>query len=222
MKGLLGLKLGMSQIFSEDGMVTPVTIIQAGPCFVTQIKDVDSDGYSSVQLGFGEAKESRLSNGQKGHLGLLSKDKKHPQRKANIGIPALRYLREFRTSKTSEYDMGQQLTVEQFETGERVDVSGVTKGKGFAGVVKRYGFAGGMKTHGQSDRWRAPGSVGATSGTAHVFKGKKMPGRMGGERYTSQNLEVMSVDAERNLIAVKGAVPGHKGSVVVIRDAAKS
>ncbi len=221
MKGLLGLKLGMSQIFSEDGTVTPVTIIQAGPCFVTQIKDNSSDGYSSVQLGFGEAKESRLTKGQKGHLGLLPTDEKHPQRKANHGIPALRYLREFRTSKTSEYEMGQQLTVEQFEAGDHIDVSGVTKGKGFAGVVKRYGFAGGMKTHGQSDRWRAPGSVGATSGTAHVFKGKKMPGRMGGKRYTSQNLEIVRVDADRNLIAVKGAVPGHKGSFVVIRDAAK-
>ena len=222
MRGLLGLKLGMSQIFSEDGVVTPVTIIQAGPCYVTQIKDNNSEGYTSVQMGFGDVKEGRLSNGQKGHLGLLSSDKRHPQRKANNDIPALRHLREFRTSKIDEYEIGQQLTVEQFEAGNRVDVSGVTKGKGFAGVVKRYGFAGGMKTHGQSDRWRAPGSIGATSGTAHVFKGKKMPGHMGSKRYTSQNLEVMSVDVERNLIAIKGAVPGHKGSVVVIRDAAKS
>jgi large subunit ribosomal protein L3 len=222
MKGLLGLKLGMSQIFSEDGVVTPVTIIQAGPCYVTQIKDVDSDGYTSVQLGFGDVKERRLSNGQKGHLGLLPVDEEHPQRKANNNIPALRHLREFRTTKISEYKVGQLLTVEQFEVGGRVDVSGVTKGKGFAGVVKRYGFGGGMKTHGQSDRWRAPGSVGATSGTAHVFKGKKMPGRMGGKRYTSQNLEIMRVDVERNLIALKGAVPGHKGSFVVIRDVAKS
>lgn len=221
MKGLLGIKLGMSQVFDESGVVTPVTIIQAGPCFVTQVKTEETDGYTAVQLGFEEVKEKSLTKAEKGHLGLLKSDKKHSRRKKNNGIPAVRHLKEFRSKDVSEYTIGQVLTVEQFEIGGKVDVSGKTKGKGFAGVVKRYGFAGGIKTHGQSDRWRAPGSIGATSGTGHVFKGKKMPGHMGNESFTAQNLEVLRVDNERNLIAVKGAVPGHKGGLVVIRDAAK-
>jgi len=221
MKGLLGIKLGMSQVFDESGTVTPVTIIQAGPCFVTQIKTEETDGYTAVQLGFEEIKEKRLSKGQKGHLGLLKTDKKHSQRKPDHGIPPLRYLREFRTKDASDYKVGQTLTVEQFEIGEYVDVSGRTKGRGFTGVVKRWGFAGGIKTHGQSDRWRAPGSIGATSGTGHVFKGKKMAGRTGNRRHTAQSLEVMRIDAEKNLIAVKGAVPGVKGGFVILRKAAK-
>jgi len=222
-KGLLGIKLGMSQIFDEQGIITPVTIIQAGPCYVTQVKTSASrDGYNAVQIGFGEAKEKRLSGGQKGHLSLLKTDKEHPQRKKSSNIPPLRWLREFRTAKASEYKVGQILTVEQFEAGDQIDVIGKTKGKGFAGVVKRYGFGGGMKTHGQSDRWRAPGSIGGTSGTAHVFKGKKMPGQMGNKRLTAQNLQVVRIDAERNLIAVKGSVPGHKGSFVIVQGAAKS
>jgi large subunit ribosomal protein L3 len=220
-KGLLGIKLGMSQVFDETGVVTPVTIIQAGPCFVTQVKTEKTDGYTAVQLGFEEVKEKSLTKAEKGHLGLLKSDKKHSRRKKNNGIPAVRHLKEFRSKDVSEYTIGQVLTVEQFEIGGKVDVSGKSKGKGFAGVVKRYSFAGGIKTHGQSDRWRAPGSIGATSGTGHVFKGKKMPGHMGNESFTAQNLEVLRVDNERNLIAVKGAVPGHKGGLVVIRDAAK-
>jgi len=221
-KGLLGIKLGMSQLFDEQGTVTPVTIIQAGPCYVTQIKTEDSDGYNAVQLGFEEVKEKRLTRGQQGHLGLLEADEKHPRRTKNKGVPPLRHLREFRTRKTADFQVGQKLTVEQFEVGERVDVTGKSKGRGFAGVVKRYGFGGGIKTHGQSDRHRAPGSIGATSGTAHVFKGKRMAGRMGNERFTAQNLEVVQIDAERNLLAVKGAVPGAKGGFVMIRVAAKS
>lgn len=221
MKGLLGVKLGMSQVFDDAGVVTPVTLIQAGPCFVTQIKTEETDGYTAVQIGFGETKEKRLTNGQLGHLGLLKADEKHPHRKENNGIPAVRHLKEFRMKEVSGYEVGQEIKVDQFEVGERVDVSGKTKGRGFAGVVKRYGFAGGIKTHGQSDRWRAPGSIGATSGTAHVFKGKRMPGHMGSEYLTAQNLEVMRVDVERNLIAIKGSVPGSKGSLVSIRPAAK-
>jgi len=217
-KGLLGRKVGMAQVFDENGIVTPVTIIEAGPCYVTQLKTEDSDGYTAVQIGFSEVKERRLSKGQQGHLGLLKKGK---GRKKGQNIPALRYLREFRTKDAAEHTVGQTLTVEQFEVGERIDVTGKSKGKGFAGVVKRYGFGGGIKTHGQSDRWRAPGSIGGTSGTSRVFKGKRMPGRMGNDRHTAQNLEVMRVDAERNLLAVKGAVPGAKGSLVVIRKAAK-
>jgi large subunit ribosomal protein L3 len=182
------------------------------------VKTEDSDGYTAVQIGFSEVKEKRLSKGQQGHLGLLKKGR---GRKKGQDIPALRYLREFRSKDVADHTVGQTLTVEQFEVGERIDVSGKTKGKGFAGVVKRYGFGGGIKTHGQSDRWRAPGSIGGTSGTARVFKGKRMPGRMGNDGYTAQNLEVMRIDAERNLLAVKGAVPGSKGSLVVIRKAAK-
>jgi large subunit ribosomal protein L3 len=208
----------MAQVFGENGIVTPVTIIEAGPCYVTQLKTKDSDGYTAVQIGFSEVKEKRLSKGQQGHLGLLKKGR---GRKKGQDIPALRYLREFRSKDVADHTVGQTLTVEQFEVGERIDVSGKTKGKGFAGVVKRYGFGGGIKTHGQSDRWRAPGSIGGTSGTARVFKGKRMPGRMGNDSYTAQNLEVMRIDAERNLLAVKGAVPGSKGSLVVIRKAAK-
>ncbi len=208
----------MAQVFDGNGVVTPVTLIQAGPCYITQVKTEESDGYTAVQLGFSEIPEKRLTKGQQGHLGLLKKGR---GRKKDQNVLALRYLREFRAKDAADHTVGQTLTVEQFEIGERIDVTGKTKGKGFAGVVKRYGFGGGIKTHGQSDRWRAPGSIGGTSGTARVFKGKRMPGRMGNDRYTAQNLEVIRIDTERNLIAVKGAVPGAKGALVVIRQAAK-
>ncbi len=221
MKALLGIKVGMTQIFDESGAVIPATVIQAGPCYVTQVKSDKLDGYKAIQLGFGEIKEQRLTRGQLGHLGLLRRDKKHPQRKANASIPALRYLREFRTQTAPDYSVGQVLTVEQFTLGEKVDVSGKTKGRGFAGGMKRHGFHGGPKTHGQSDRWRAPGSIAANTGIAHIFKGKRMAGRYGNDRQTVHNLQVVRIDSERNLIAVKGAVPGVKGSLVVIRDAVK-
>jgi large subunit ribosomal protein L3 len=211
----------MTQVFDEAGVVTPVTIIQAGPCYITQVKKERPDGYRAVQLGFGETPEKRLSGGQKGHLGLMKRDQKHSSRKANHDIPALRTLREFRTKGVEEFEVGQQLTVEQFTVGEKVDVSGQTKGRGFAGNVKRHGFAGGIKTHGQSDRHRAPGSIGGTSHVGRVLKGKRMAGRMGNENVTAQNLEVMRIDAERNLLAVKGAVPGTKGGLVIVREAAK-
>ncbi|MCA9934008.1 MAG: 50S ribosomal protein L3 [Ardenticatenaceae bacterium] len=212
----------MTQIFDEMGGVTPVTIVQAGPCFVAQVKTKESDGYEAIQIGFGEVKERRLTQGQKGHLGLLKTDKKHLRRKSSSGIPAVRHLREFRTGNAAEYQVGQTLTVEQFEEGDRVDVTGKTKGRGFAGTVKRYGFGGGVRTHGQSDRHRAPGSIGAASGTGHVFKGKRMPGHYGNVRHTEQNLEVVRIDVENNLIAIKGAIPGTKGDLVIIRDSAKS
>ncbi len=221
MKGLLGIKLGMTQVFDEDGMVTPVTIIQAGPCYVTQVKTEETDGYSAVQVGFGETKAQRLTGGQKGHLGLLKKSKKHPNRKDGGDVPAVKHLREFRTKSAEDYNIGQVLTVEQFEVGERVDVSGKSKGRGFAGTVKRHGFAGGPRTHGQSDRHRAPGSIGSTSSVGRVFKGQRMSGRMGNDHLTIQNLEVMRVDGDKNLIAIKGAVPGAKGGLVVLRGAAK-
>jgi len=221
-KGLLGVKLGMTQVIDEQGVATPVTIVQAGPCFVTQVKTERTDGYDAIQIGYGETKDGRLTKGQLGHLGLLKKDKQHPQRRQSKNIPALRYLREFRTKSAADYEPGQELTVAQFEIGDRIDVSGKTKGRGFAGGVKRYGFKGGPKTHGQSDRWRAPGSIGATSGTGHVFKGKKMAGHYGNERYTAQNLQVVKIDPDKNLLAIKGSVPGHKGGLVILRDSAKA
>lgn len=221
MKGLLGVKVGMTQVYDEAGVVKPVTIIQAGPCYVTQIKTEDSDGYNAIQVGFQEVNERRLTKGQRGHLGLLKSDKKHEDRKKNNGLPAVRHLREFRTSKSADYQVGQELTVEQFEAGERVDVVGTTKGRGFAGVVKRHGFAGGIRTHGQSDRHRAPGSIGTTSSVGRVMKGQRMAGRMGNKRFTSQNLEVVLINSEKNLLAVKGSVPGPKGALVIVKDAAK-
>ncbi|MGB3714684.1 MAG: 50S ribosomal protein L3 [Candidatus Promineifilaceae bacterium] len=221
MKGLLGIKVGMTQIIDEVGVSTPVTVIQAGPCCVTQVKNIATDGYDAVQVGFGEVKEQRLTGGQKGHLGLLKADNKHPNRRNITGVPPVRHLREFRTGQASEYKIGQLLTVQQFEAGDRVDIAGKSKGRGFAGVVKRHGFRGGPRTHGQSDRQRAPGSIGATSGMSRVIKGMHMPGRMGNARITSQNLEVVRIDPERHLIAVKGSVPGAKGGLVTIRNTAK-
>jgi large subunit ribosomal protein L3 len=220
MKSLLGVKVGMTQVIDEDGLVHPVTVIQAGPCYVTQIKTKENDGYTAVQLGYEEVKETRLTQGQRGHLGIL-KTKKNSKKKKNTNIPALRHLKEFRTRRIDEYQVGQVLTVEQFEVGDQVDVVGKSKGRGFAGVVKRHGFRGGPKTHGQSDRQRAPGSIGATSGMSRVIKGLKMAGRMGNDRVSSQNIQIVRVDPERNLIAVRGSVPGSKGSLVTIRNAAK-
>lgn len=215
MKGLLGYKVGMSQVFDETGSVTPVTIVQAGPCYVTQIKTVENDGYNSIQVGFAETSEKRLSRGELGHLGRLNSDGK-------TELPSMKHLKEFRVENVDGYEVGQELTVDLFEVGGKLDVTGKTKGRGFAGVVKRHGFAGGPKTHGQSDRWRAPGSIGSTSTMARVMKGMKMGGRMGNITKTIQNLQVIRVDTERNLIAVKGAVPGPKGGLVVLREATKS
>lgn len=206
MKGIIGKKVGMTQIFDEQGTVTPVTVIQAGPCFVTQLRTAERDGYTAVQLGFEETKPGRLTKGQLGHL----------QRN---DLPALRYLREFRVRNGSvELEEGQEITVSNaFDVGDHVDIVGTSKGRGFAGTIKRYNFNRGPKTHGQSDRERAVGSIGATSTPGRVFKGKKMPGRMGNQRVTAQNLEVMVVDDERNLLAVKGSIPGAKGGLVVIK-----
>lgn len=208
MKGIIGKKVGMTQIFDENGLVTPVTVIQAGPCYVTQIRTADRDGYTAVQLGYEETRPQRLTRGQLGHL------------KRN-NLPALRYLREFRV-KNGELDVeeGQKITVgTAFTVGDRVDVVGTSKGRGFAGTVKRHGFNRQPKTHGQSDRERAPGSIGATSTPGRVMKGMRMAGRMGNQRVTAQNLEVMVVDEERNLLAVKGSVPGAKGGLVIIKPA---
>jgi large subunit ribosomal protein L3 len=211
MKGILGKKVGMTQVFSDRGEVIPVTVIEAGPCFVAQIKTVERDGYTAVQLGFAEAKPTRLTRPQLKHL-----------QKSNL--PALRFLREIRMSpdELGNYEEGQKVTVEIFTAGEIVDVTSTSKGRGFAGVVKRHGFSGGPKTHGQSDRHRAPGSIGACTTPGKVFKGMRMAGRMGGERVTVQGLEVVVVDPERNLLAIKGAVPGAKDGLVLIRQARKT
>jgi large subunit ribosomal protein L3 len=208
MKGLIGLKVGMTQIFDDSGNIVPVTLIEAGPCFVTQIRRPKRDGYTAIQLGFGEVNPRRLSGGQLGHL------------KRNDMAP-LRYLKEFRVKDQEDLKEGDQIAVDVFVVGDRVDVIGTSKGKGFAGAVKRYGFRGGPKTHGQSDRQRAPGSHGATSTPGRVFKGSRGPGHMGSVRVTSQNVRVELVDPERNLLAVRGSVPGPRGGLVVIKEARK-
>jgi len=206
-KGLIGRKVGMTQVFDENGAAFPVTVIEAGPCYVTQVKTAEKDGYSSVQIGFEEVKPKRLTRGQLGHL-------------ERNNLPPLKVLREFKT-KSPDVAEGDQLKADVFEKDERVDIIGTSKGRGFAGVVKRYGFAGGPKTHGQSDRWRAPGSLGSGTTPGRVWKGKKGPGRMGNEIVTSSNVRVVLVDPERNLIAVDGSVPGPKGGMVVIKPARK-
>lgn len=207
-KGLLGKKVGMTQIFDESGVAIPVTLIEAGPCYVTQIRTVENDGYAAVQLGFEEVKPKRLTGGELGHL------------KRN-NLPPLRFLREFR-EKQPEVSEGDKITVDQvFSAGEVVDVTGISKGKGFAGGVKRYHFRGGKKTHGQSDRWRAPGARSSGTTPGRVFKGSRGPGHMGNERVTVQNLKVVFVDAERNLLGVRGAVPGPKGGLLMIKGARK-
>lgn len=205
MKGILGKKVGMTQIFDDTGEVIPVTIIEAGPCYVTQIKTAKRDGYAAIQLGFGQAK--RVNKPRRGHL---------PK-----GVPDLRYLREISVDDISAYEVGQKLDAGLFAVGDLVDVSGVSKGKGFAGVMKRHGFRGGPKTHGQSDRARAPGSIGSTSTPGRVWKGMRMAGHLGLQRTTVQNLEVVLVDPERNLLAVKGAVPGAKGGLLTVNSAVK-
>lgn len=207
LKGLIGKKIGMTQIFDEAGVAYPVTVIEAGPCYVTQIRRPEKEGYSAVQLGFSEVHPKRLTSGELGHL------------KANE-IPPLRFLREFRT-KSPDLNIGDKLTVEVFSLGDRVDVIGTSKGKGFAGVVKRYHFRGGPKTHGASDRTRAPGSSSSTTTPGRVYKGTRRSGHMGQERVTAQNLKVVLVDPERNLIGVHGAVPGPKGGLILIKEARK-
>ena len=208
LKGLIGKKVGMTQIFDDNGAAIPVTIIETGPCYVTQVRLPGQDGYSAVQLGFEEAKPKRLTSGQLGHL------------KRN-DLPPLRFLREFRHKEPGVQE-GDKVTVEQISSmGDHVDVVGTSKGKGFAGVVKRHGFRGGPKTHGQSDRQRAPGSLGAGSTPGRVFKGTRGPGRMGHERVTVHNLKVVLVDGERNLLGVRGAIPGPKGGIVMIKGARK-
>jgi large subunit ribosomal protein L3 len=208
LKGLIGKKIGMTQIFDEQGVAYPVTLIEAGPCYVTQVCNPQKQGYSAVQLGFGEVNPKRLSGGQLGHL------------KVNE-LPPLRYLREF-SAKDHGLKVGDKITVaDAFAAGERVDVIGISKGKGFAGAVKRHHFHGSDATHGTSDRNRAPGSRSSGTTPGRVYKGSRGPGHMGLDRVTAQNLKVVLVDAERNLLAVNGGVPGAKGSLIMVKEARK-
>jgi len=205
-EGLLGKKLGMTQIFDETGQVVPVTVLQVGPCVVTQIRTDERDGYEAVQVGFQESK--RLNSPERGH-----------QRPAGS---SMRHLREFKAKDVGGYEVGQVLDCTLFSEGEKVDVTGTSKGKGFQGVVKRHGFSGGPKTHGQSDRHRAPGSIGSSATPGRVFKGMRMAGRMGNDRVTVQNLRVAKVDPERNLLLVRGAVPGPTNGLIMVRHAVKT
>jgi len=208
MKGILGKKVGMTQIYGDDGQLVPVTVIQAGPCFVTQIKTQESDGYDAVQIGYDDVPPRKLTRPQIGHL-----------RKADA--PNLRFLREFQLDNSESLELGQRIDVSTFSRGDYVDVTGTSKGKGFAGVIKRHGFSRQRKTHGQSDRERAPGSLGAGTTPGRTFKGKRMGGQMGNKKVTTQNLQVMLIDVERNMMAIKGAIPGAAGGMVVIRTAHK-
>jgi large subunit ribosomal protein L3 len=221
MKGILGKKVGMTQVFDEKGEIVPVTVIEAGPCYVAQVKSADKDGYQAVQLGFGEAKEKHLARGELGHLGLLKTNEKHSKRRAIEGLPAVRHLREFRAKGDEGFTLGQKITADVFAVGDHVDVIGTSKGKGFAGNVKRHHFSGGPRTHGQSDRQRSPGSIAPTTTPGKVHKGKHMAGHMGNVRVTASNLKVVLVDAERNLLAVRGPIPGAAGSLVMIKQARK-
>lgn len=204
---LIGKKIGMTQVFDENNQLLPVTVLEAGPCPVTQVKTVESDGYNAVQIGYGPQKESRLSNPQLGHL-------------KKAGVDPVRILQEFRLDGDESYDLGQTLTVEKFEAGEKVDVVGVSKGQGFQGVVKRYGFGGGPASHGSMFHRRG-GSFGFCQDPGHVIKGKKMPGHMGNRRRTVQNLRIVKIDTEKNLILVKGSLPGPNGSLITVRPAKK-
>lgn len=204
MNGLIGKKLGMTQIFAKDGKAVPVTVVEAGPCYITQVKTVSQDGYTAVQLGFDEKKQKQTIKPLSGHF-----------KKAEVAPQ--RILREVSGDASVEYKLGQVYGPDVFNEGELVDVTGISKGKGFQGVVKRYNFRGGNKTRGQSDRWRAPGSIGQSASPSRVFKGTKMGGRMGNKQVTVKNLQVVGVDTERNLLLIQGAVPGHNEGYVLIK-----
>ena len=207
-KGLLGSKLGMTQLWDDNNRVVPVTVIQAGPCVVTQVRTPEKDGYSAVQLGFGAVKAKSVNKPTAGHFEAA-------------GVTPRKHLVELRTADASEYTLGQEVTVDTFAAGDVIDVTGVSKGKGTAGVMKRHGFSGLGAAHGVHRKHRSPGSIGQSSTPSRVFKGMKMAGRMGVDKVTVQNLTIHAVDAERGLILVKGSVPGPKGALVVLRTASK-
>ena len=207
-KGVLGEKLGMTQVWDENNRVVPVTVVKAGPCVVTQVRSPETDGYSAVQIAFGAIDPRKVNKPQAGHF-------------AKAGVTPRRHLVEIRTEDASEYTLGQELAADTFEAGQLVDVIGTTKGKGFAGVMKRHGFHGLRASHGVQRKHRSPGSIGGCATPGRVFKGMRMAGRMGNERQTTLNLTVQSVDAERGLLLIKGAVPGPKGGLVFVRTAVK-
>lgn len=204
MEGIVGKKIGMTRVFNQEGQAIAVTVIEAGPCPVVQVKTKEREGYDAIQLGFGEKRRKLFTQPLLGHF---TRAKVEPKR----------ILKEMRTENSDKFKTGQELKVDLFSVGEKVSVTGISKGLGFQGVVRRYKFRGGPKTHGQSDRLRAPGSIGGSSYPSRVFKGQRMPGRMGGEKLTIKNLEVVGVDAEKNLLLLKGAVPGKRNSYLTIR-----
>ncbi len=208
-KGILGTKLGMTQIFTEDARAVPVTVIQAGPCFVTQVKTKERDGYEAVQLAFAEARRGRTSKPLTGHFKAAD-------------VKPTRYLVELRTENPGTFQPGQEIKVDIFAPGEHTDVIGVSKGKGFAGTMKRHGFGGLGASHGTERKHRSPGAIGACATPSRVFKGTRMAGQMGGERVTVLNLEVVEADPERNLLLLKGAVPGPAGGLVMVRSSVKA
>ncbi|MDY3845729.1 MAG: 50S ribosomal protein L3 [Eubacteriales bacterium] len=208
-KGIIGKKLGMTQIFDEIGNVIPVTLIEAGPCAVAQKKTVDNDGYNALQLAFEDVSEKKVNKAQAGHF-------------KKAGISAKKHLKEFRLEGSDSFNVGDVITVDTFAAGEKVDITGITKGRGYSGCVKRWGHHILRMTHGTGPIHRQPGSMGANSTPSRIFKNKKMPGQYGNEQVTILNLSVAKIDAEKNLIAVKGAVPGSKGGIVFIRDSVKA
>lgn len=207
-KGILGKKIGMTQIFAEDGRLIPVTVVEAGPCSVVQKKTVENDGYSAVQLGFGDKKEKNVNKPMKGHF-------------AKAGVSVKRYLREFKFDNADEMNVGDEIKVDMFEAGDVLDVTGTSKGHGYAGTVKRWGTHRGPMSHG-SHYHRGPGSLGACSSPSRVYKGKKLPGHFGVDKVTIQNLDLVKVDAERNLLLIRGSVPGPKGGLLIIKNAVKA
>jgi len=206
-KGILGAKLGMTQVW-DNNKIVPVTVVQAGPCVVTQVRTNDKDGYSAVQLAYGAINPRKVNKPRAGHF-------------EKAGVAPRRHIVELRTTDASEYELGQEVTVSTFQAGQAVDVTGKTKGKGFAGVMKRHGFHGLGAGHGVERKHRSPGSIGACATPGRVFKGVRMAGRMGGVRYTAQGLTIQAVDEEQNLLLVKGAIPGPRGALVLVRTAAK-
>jgi large subunit ribosomal protein L3 len=204
LQGIIGRKLGMTQVFRDNGKMEAVTAIKAGPCPVIQVKTVGKEGYDSIQLGFGETKH--INSAEKGHTKELG---------------SFKYLREFRVDTVGDIKVGDKVDVSIFSPGDRIDATGISKGKGFAGVVKRHHFAGGPKTHGQSDRHRHPGAIGSTTTPGHVKKGLRMAGHMGAERVTTRKLEVMKIDSENNLLLVKGSVPGSRNGIVLLKKSRK-
>ncbi len=208
-KGIIGKKIGMTQVFDENGNVIPVTVIQAGPCTVVQKKTVEKDGYASVQLGYADIKDKHVTKPMKGHF-------------EKAGVEAKKVLKEFRLEDTESVNVGDVITVEAFEVGAGVDVTGISKGKGFAGTIKRYNGHRTPMTHGGGPVHRHAGSMGACSSPSRIYKGKKMPGHMGAEKVTVQNLDIVKIDTENNLLVVKGAIPGPKGSVVTVKSTVKN